>query len=129
MAAMTADVEDLAVLEGLDVQVDLDTRAFTIAGVRVPFEAIVQVEVRVTDKNGTIGPGGREPPGTAWRELTVDVLLVTDDRMNDPRLYGLGVRSYATDGIAPDIEGARLQDRARRIAKAAARACNRKVIG
>lgn len=126
---MTADVEDLAVLEGLDVRVDLDGRAFTIAGVHVPFDAVVQVEVRVTDKAGTVGPGGREPPGTAWREVTVDVVLVTDDRMNDPRLYGLGVRSYATDGIAPDIERARLGDHARRIAQAAARACNRKVIG
>jgi hypothetical protein len=123
------NVADLAVLEGLGVIVDFETRAFVLADMRVPFDAIVHVEIKVSDKTGVVAPGGHDPPGTAWRELLVDVVLVTDDRMTDPRLIGLGARSYSTDGIAPEIQGAPLWARARRIAEAAARVCHRKMIG
>ncbi len=122
-------VADLAALEGLGVLVDETERAFVLADMRVPFDAIVHVEIKISDKSGIVAPGAHDPPGTAWRELLVDVVLVTDDRMTDPRLLGLGTRSYSTDGTAPEVQGAPLWQRARRVAEAAARICHRKMIG
>jgi hypothetical protein len=126
---LKAEVGDLALLEGLHIQVDLDGRAFMLPTQRVPFDAVLRVQVKVEEKHGTVGAGKRDPAGTAWREVLVDVLLVTDDRMDDPRLVGLGLRSYATDGTAPDLDAAPLRARARAVAEAAARVCNRKVVG
>jgi hypothetical protein len=122
-------VADLALLEGLQISVDLDGRAFLLPTQRVPFDAVLRVEVKVEEKRGTVGPGKKDPQGTAWREILVDVLLVTDDRMADPRLIGLGVRSYATDGTPPDLDATQLKTRARAVAEAAARICGRRVAG
>jgi hypothetical protein len=126
---VSADVTDLAVLEGLQIGVDELERVFLFPTMRVRFDAILHVEVRVHDTHGTVGTGKREPTGTAWREILVDAVLVTDDRMADPRLIGLGVRGYATDGDAPEIDVAPLRARARRVAEAAARVCGKSVIG
>jgi hypothetical protein len=122
-------VADLALLEGLSIEVDLDGRAFVMPTQRVPFDSVLRVEVKVDEKRGTVGAGKRDPPGTAWSEVLVDAVLVTDDRVADPRLVGLGLRSYSTDGEAPALDAEPLRRRAREVAEAAARVCGRKVTG
>lgn len=123
------DVADFALLEGLGIGVDIDGKAFVHAGLRIGFDTIVRVEVRVKDQRGTVAKAtARDPAGTAWREILVDVVLVTDDRMADPRLLGLGLRTYATDGTAPELDVAPLKARARRVAEAASRICSKPII-
>ncbi len=126
---MSAQLADLTVLEGLQVEIDADGRAFCLSDVRVPFDAVMHVEIKSEDRRGTVGTGKRDPPGTAWREIVVEVLLVTDDRMADPRLLSIGVRGYASDGMPPELDPAPLRARARAVAEAAARVCGRKVVG
>jgi hypothetical protein len=121
------DVADFAILEGLGIAVDGE--AFVHAGLRIAFDAIVRVEVRVKDQRGTVAKAtARDPAGTAWHEILIDVVLVTDDRMSDPRLLGLGLRTYATDGTAPDLDVAPLKARARRVAEAASHICGKPMI-
>jgi hypothetical protein len=123
------DVKDLAVLEDLQVEVDFETRSFLFTHSRVPFDAVLHIEVRTKDSRGTIGPGKRDPAGTAWREILVDVVLATEDHVSDPRVLGLGTRGYATDGHVPELDPAPLKARARAVAEAVGRICGRKVVG
>jgi hypothetical protein len=122
-----SDVADFAILEGLGILVDGE--AFVQAGLRIAFDTIVRVEVRVKDTRGTLAKAtARDPAGTAWREFLVDVVLVTDDRIADPRLLGLGARTYGTDGSAPELDWKPLTTRARRVAEAASHICGKPMI-
>ena len=125
---MSPQLGDLTLLESLQVQVDTDGEAFMLPTVRVPFSSVMQVALIREQRTGSVGANKRDPAGTAWREIVVEVKLVTDDRMADPTLLGLGVRSYATDGSAPALDDAPLLQRARAVAEAAGRICGKKVV-
>lgn len=114
-------MKEVELLERAGVTVEADGSAFMIRGERFPFTSILHIELTKTDHAGTTH-------GATWREQRLIARVITEDRMQDPILIELGVRTYSSDGDAPDFDPARLMLRARRVAEAAARIARKLVL-
>lgn len=114
-------MKEVELLERAGVTVDDEGTAFIIAGARFPFTSILHIEVARKEQSGITH-------GAAWREQRVTARVITEDRMQDPLLLELGVRTSASDGDVPEFDPARLMLRARRVAEAAGRIAKKVVL-
>jgi hypothetical protein len=114
-------MKEVELLERAGVTVEPDGGAFLIRGERFPFASILHIELTKTELEGTTH-------GASWREQRLVARVITEDRLEDPVLIELGVRTSSSDGDAPEFDPARLTLRARRVARAAARIARKVVL-
>jgi hypothetical protein len=114
-------MKEVELLERAGVTVEPEGGAFLIRGERFPFTSILHIELSKTERRGTAHGG-------SFCEQRLTARVITEDRLQDPILIELGVRTSSSDGDVPDFDPARLMLRARRVARAAARIARKIVL-